>query len=182
VPSHCALQHAVVPASFEQLCPSEMQGVAAQNPFAPQFKEQQSVGAAHGVPCVKHLLTTEPQVWVLISQAPEQQVAPLVHESLKTPHDTAPSEPAASLDTEASTSDPPVPALPPVPPPAAPPEDPPLPPADASALEPSAVDASKDAAPPAPSAPAFPPVPPGPVFPPVPLPLAPADPVPIAPP
>src|SRR5439155_1407399 len=76
-PPHLPPQQLAPPAaSAPQLLPSEMHCAAAQNPFAPQVSEQQSVGAVHGVPSTRHLPTTEVHVLVLGSQTPEQHVAP----------------------------------------------------------------------------------------------------------
>jgi hypothetical protein len=127
--------------------------------LAPQFNEQQSVGAVQGVPWPEHLTTVEPQVWLLGSQVPEQHVAPVEHGSLKTPHETVPSDPPASVETEASWAEP---ADPPVPLPAAPPPPPPEPPTDASALASMPLPPAPDVAPPVPLVP-----PPDPVEPPL---------------
>src|ERR1044071_7471737 len=59
VPLHFALQQEPPPPSLEQLWPSDVHCVA-QKPLAPQFKEQQSVGAEQGVPGPEHLTTVEP--------------------------------------------------------------------------------------------------------------------------
>jgi hypothetical protein len=135
VPLHAPLQHVALPASFEQAWPSDVHCAAAQKPFAPQLSEQQSVGAEQGVPCAKHWVTLEAQVLVWVSQTPEQHVAPLTHEELKTPHEIDPSGAVPSPVTDAST-EPPVPTEPSVPP--APPDvPPPAPPTDTSVFEPS---------------------------------------------
>jgi hypothetical protein len=161
VPLHFPLQHAGLPASFEQAAPSEMQAAAAQKPLAPQLSEQQSVGAEHGVPCAKHFPTTEVHRLVAESQTPEQHVAPLVHTSLKTPHEIDPSGACAS-----PAADPP---LPPVELPAAPAFPPPAPPTDASGTEASVF--APPVEPPAVPEPALPPLalllPPAPAPPPV---------------
>jgi hypothetical protein len=172
VPLHLPLQHAALPASLEQLAPSERHCADAQKPLAPQLSEQQSVGEPHGVPCTRHLVMLNPHVFVWVSQTPVQQVMPLVHGELKTPHEIDPSEPGASSITEASgEAEPPVPTEPSAPPPAPPDELPPAPPAETSAFDPSPFDPSPADASRAPPLPVL-----TPPFPPVPLPIAPEAP------
>ncbi len=174
VPLHFPLQQAELPPSAEQVLPSDVHAAAEQNPFDPQLSEQQSVGALQGVPCAKHLPTIEVHRWVIGSQTPEQQVAPLVQRSLKTPHEIAPSEPASLVTAPPAPADPP--PLPAEPPPA--PAKPPAPPADTSTIA-SPMGPSCVVAPPLPPVALPPPVapPPMPIVPPVPFDAPPRPPV-----
>ncbi len=177
VPLHLPLQHAPVPPSFEQACPSDVHCAEAHVPLAPQVSEQQSVGALHGVPWAKHLPTAEPQALVLGSQMPEQHVIPLEHTWPKMPHDTGPStETSIPIDAspEVPPAAPPDPSWPVAPPaPEAPlPVAPAEPPAETSSVDPSSVEPSALAPPaPVPLAPSAP----------TPLPARPPDPTPAEP-
>jgi hypothetical protein len=106
VPLHTPLQQSPF---AEQVFPSDVQAVAAQNPLAPHCKEQQSVGAAQGVPCEAHLPTTEAQVCDVPSHKPEQQEAPFWQTALKTPQEMTPPPDSAA----------PAPSVEPLPAPAA---------------------------------------------------------------
>jgi hypothetical protein len=62
------------------LSATQVDTLDAQKP-ATQERLQQSVAYWHGRPGSKHSATDEPQVPVLVSQIPEQQTCPPLHES-----------------------------------------------------------------------------------------------------